>query len=81
MTPQEMFNVYDQLFAQEGWKDLVADFTQRKIEMATHLLNSNAGEIELYRAQGRYQIYDYIINLENTMDAAKQHMAEEAANG
>lgn len=76
-TTQEIFDTYDKLFAQEGWKDLVADFTQRKIDIAVHLLNSDSDEKELYKAKGICFVYDYIINLENTMEAAKQHVADE----
>jgi hypothetical protein len=77
MTPQEIFDVYDKLFAQEAWKDLVLDFKQRQIELGQRLLQASVDDKELYRAQGQASIYNYIISLENTMEAAKQHVAEE----
>jgi hypothetical protein len=77
MTPQEIFDIYDKLFAQEAWKDLVKDFQQRQIELGTRLLQPSTEEKDMYRAQGQASVYNYIINLENTMETAKQQVAEE----
>lgn len=76
MDPQKVFDIYDKLFATEGWKDLVADFNQRKVDIALHLVNSDSDEKELYKAKGICHVYNYIINLENTMESSKKLMAD-----
>jgi hypothetical protein len=69
--------MYDRLFAEAAWKDLVEDFKQRSVDLGKYVINSpNITEKELYRAQGLHQIYQYVAGLEASMEAAKKLQAE-----
>jgi hypothetical protein len=79
MDPQQIFDMYDRLFAEPAWKDMVEDFKQRVLDSSRALLSHSATEAEMHRTQGGANVYNYIITLEDTMDAAKKHVAEEVS--
>ena len=74
-----IFNMYEKMFAEPGWRELVEDLSERRDRLGTTLINDlRATERELAIAQGANNVYNYIINLEEILAKAKAQ-AEEAA--
>lgn len=74
----KMFDIYERLFAEPGWKELVEDLSERRARLGPTLLSDlRATEKELAFAQGQNNIYNYIINLEDILAKAKAQAQED----
>lgn len=68
-----LIDQYERLFAEAGWKELVADLKEKRdILKETTVLDRKLTERDLAFNQGVISQYDYIISLENIVDALKQ---------
>lgn len=72
-----LFDIYEQMFALDGWKELVEDFKERRDNLKETVLRNTKSERELGIAQGMNHIYSYIIELENFMEASKRQAMEQ----
>jgi hypothetical protein len=71
------FDLYERLFAEEGWKELVEDFKERQLRLANHLISdARATDKDMYQAQGMNNVYTYVITLEAIMETAKRQALE-----
>lgn len=72
-----LIDKYERLFAEEGWKELVEDIKERQRQLKERLVvDSAATERTLYIAQGQNSVYEYVINLESTIEAVKKNQQE-----
>lgn len=80
VDPERLMDVYEVLFAQEGWKELVDDLRERCEVQKTNLINSVSTERDLYFVKGLVYGYSYIIGLESIMEQARlQKLADDHA--
>lgn len=64
--------MYERLFAEQGWKELVEDCREKREQVKETLVSSSKiTERELYIAQGQVSIWDYITSLERTVEQVK----------
>lgn len=78
LEDSKIFDMYERLFAEQGWRELVEDFKERQARLGPKILNDmKSGEKELAFCQGQNNIYNYIINLEEVLAKAKLQAAEE----
>jgi len=72
-----VFDIYEKMFATPGWKDFVDDIKNKQNNLKDQLLNV-IDPTALYRIQGANHVYNYIVELERAMEAAKK--AQEQPN-
>lgn len=66
-----IFDMYDHMFAEDAWKDLVGDFIERRERLKDSLLSSKTNERDLDFAKGQNSVYSYVIELERMLERAK----------
>lgn len=77
LDQNQLIDKYERLFAEEGWKELVGDLTERQRQLKDRLVvDTSLTEKTLGIAQGQNSVYDFIINLESTIDAVKKSQQE-----
>lgn len=72
MEPSKLIDIYEHLFAEPGWKELVDDLNEKRenIKNAMAESNWNFDQIQFYR--GLMSGYKYITGLEALVDQAKR---------
>lgn len=74
----KLIDMYERLFAESGWKELIEDCSQKREQVKETLVsNSRMTEKELFVAQGQVSVWDYIISLERTIEQVKAQAASE----
>lgn len=81
LAQNKIFDIYERLFAEEGWKELVDDLKEKLAMQNTNLVNIASSERDLYKAKGINFAWGYIINLEENLAKAKKLADEEQLNG
>lgn len=77
MEQSKLIDKYERLFAEEGWKELVSDFKDRMSQLKDLIIvDTSLTEPKLKYLQGQHFVYDYIINLERTVETIKQSQQE-----
>lgn len=72
-----LIDMYERLFAEEAWKELIGDVKARKESVKETLVSdSRITEKQLYIAQGQVSVWDYLITLENTIEQVKAQASE-----
>lgn len=74
MTDEEYYNIMDEMFASDGWKQLIDELTEN-----AHNINSveaTKDENDLFFRKGQLNSLSFILNLESTID----HNRKEASN-
>ena len=74
----KVVDMYERLFAEEGWKDLIKDLSERIETYKNTLILNPSGERDLYYVKGFIAACRYIIELENMMETAKNEGLLEA---
>lgn len=73
LDQNKLIDKYERLFAEDGWKEIVAEMQDRRTQLKELLLvDLKTNKRTLCMAQGAAQVYDFIINLESTVEAVKQ---------
>lgn len=73
----KLIDKYERLFAEEGWRELLADMTERQRQLKDRLVvDTSITDRTLGIAQGQNSVYDFLINLEATIEAVKQAQRE-----
>lgn len=75
MTLEEaqLIDKYERLFAEEGWKELVEDFKERRRTTAERLLSGSDTFDRIQFARGQNSVWTYIVELEAIVESAKQN--------
>jgi hypothetical protein len=70
MTEQEraIYDLYDELFASQGWIQFVTDLEDSKIDLGS--VESIKDAKELHTLQGKLSMIDTILNMEHMMSLA-----------
>jgi hypothetical protein len=71
-----LFDQYERLFAEPGWKDLLGDLKAKQEALLPQLLKQSSNEKDLWVAKGMNFIINYLLNLESTMDSAKAYATD-----
>lgn len=68
----KLVDIYEHLFAEAGWKEIVADLLEKREHIKNAMADSTWGydQIQFYR--GLMAGYKYITELEGTVELAKQ---------
>lgn len=70
----KIIDMYERLFAERGWKELIEDLTERIKAAKDNLVNHpTSSEKDLYFVKGMTSAFRYIIELENMVDTAKKN--------
>lgn len=79
LNPEQshVFDIYERLFAEEGWKELVGDLKDRISSTKDQIFAGQTNERDLYKAKGIIQAWSYIVNLEQLMESAKRSANEQ----
>jgi hypothetical protein len=68
----KILDMYDRLFAEEGWKELMKDLTERNDMYMRQLIHNPSGEKDLYYVKGYIAANQYLTTLESSLETAKQ---------
>lgn len=80
MQNAKIIDIYERMFAEEGWKELVGDLKERREHLKNQLITPSATDKDLYTIKGMCYAYGYIIELESMMETAKkQGMLDESS--
>lgn len=68
----QLIDIYEHLFAEKGWKELIEDLSQKREDLKSTLLDSSMpfDQVQFYR--GLAAGYRYIIGLETTIEQVKE---------
>lgn len=72
--PAKLIDIYEHLFAEPGWRELIDDLNEKNESIKTAIADSNMSfdQIQFYR--GLRAGYKYVLGLEGTIEQAKlQH--------
>lgn len=78
MTQEEskLIDQYEVLFAQSGWKELVNDLSNKRLQMAQSLMEARSDISEVSFTRGIAAGYQYVIGLENFISQYKAQQSE-----
>lgn len=71
-TQAELIDKYERLFAEEGWKELVGDLTEKRTNLANNLINSASKIEEVFFQRGLAAGYQYVLGLESQVEYIKK---------
>lgn len=71
IDPTKLVDIYEHLFAEPGWKELVTDLLEKRESIKNAMVDSswNYDQIQFYR--GLTAGYRYVTELESTVQQAK----------
>lgn len=77
MDAVKLIDIYEHMFAEPGWKELIEDLNEKKESIKTAISESNMNfdQVQFYR--GLMAGYKYIICLEGTIEQAKEQALPE----
>ena len=82
MNQDKLVEMYEHLFAQPGWKELVDDLKQKQDSLRNSLLEGSAGFDQIQFCRGLAAGYRYITTLESLVEQAKhQELPEVPSHG
>lgn len=69
--PTKLIDIYEHLFAEAGWKELIEDLSQKREDLKASLLDSSMSfdQVQFYR--GLAAGYRYIVGLEGMIETVK----------
>lgn len=69
--PTKLIDIYEHLFAEPGWRELIEDLSQKREDLKSTLLDSSMtfDNVQFYR--GLAAGYRYIIGLEGMIETVK----------
>lgn len=78
MTPEQSkyFDDMEWLFLQPGWKTFIDDLTANQEALRACVLNVE-NEKDLFRAQGRNDVFNQVIGFEDTIEQLKTSLKDE----
>jgi len=78
LTPDEQkyYDDLDEMFATEGWKNLIEDCTKEIYQLQADALEAGSWD-EVCRLRGRAEQLAYLVNLEAVTETMKQQLIAE----
>lgn len=74
----KLLDNYDRLFAEQGWKELVADFkAKREMVKEMAVTSTRLTDRELGIIQGQVSVWDYVITLENLIEQIRENQKDD----
>lgn len=74
MTDEEYYNIMDEMFASDGWKQLMEELADNASNINS--VEATKDENDLFFRKGQLNSLSFILNLESTLD----HNRKEASN-
>tara|TARA_R110000868_G_scaffold207972_8_gene457135 strand:- start:9497 stop:9730 length:234 start_codon:yes stop_codon:yes gene_type:complete len=74
MTDEEYYNIMDEMFASDGWKQLIEELADNASNINS--VEATKDENDLFFRKGQLNSLAFILNLESTID----HNRKEASN-